>query len=365
MSEIEKNASNFLSSHSVNWQLGLDILEALVVSQGDKALARQVLHRVVELKPTLAKKFGTQDPVLNAIANRHVFIALDDVVRLGAYYKVPVIKEVGQLDLEIFAVLSSEIKLAETDWITPGAHVFGFGSCFAVNFINHLNRMGITASSSVLSEDINSPRNNCHLLDWVLNGRVNYISEQLPKLNPEFNPAEFLARLKSATHIVLTLGTVYFLARIGDDGAALPALIPGRGTVTVSPSFGELQKDIDEILKLLRQVNPGAVVMVTVSPVPLRGVMHKANPVVANMFSKSMLRAAIESFRGAGRFTYLPIYDAILGLAPHSDFAAFGKDDGECRHLNGLIIDSVMRQITSLIVRQPGGATNIAPTGNS
>ena len=51
MSEIEKNARNYLSSHSVNWQLGLDILEALVMAQGDRALATQVLHRVVELKP--------------------------------------------------------------------------------------------------------------------------------------------------------------------------------------------------------------------------------------------------------------------------------------------------------------------------
>ena len=104
MSEIENNARKYLSSHSVNWQLGLDILEALVMSRGDRTLATQVLHRVVELKPTLAKKFGNQDPVLNEIANRHVSIALDEVVSLGAYYRVPVIQDVDQLGLEVFAV---------------------------------------------------------------------------------------------------------------------------------------------------------------------------------------------------------------------------------------------------------------------
>lgn len=362
MSEIENNARNYLSSHSVNWQLGLDILEALMVSQGDRALAGQLLHRVVELKPALIKKFGTQDPALNAIANRHASIVLDDAVRPGAYYKVPVITAYAQLDLEIFAILSAEIKLAESQLIGPGSCVFGFGSCFAVNFVNHLNRIGINASSSVLSEDINSPRNNRHLLDWVINGRANFISEQLPKINPEFDPAALLTNLQRASHIVLTLGTVFFLARSGDDGTAAPALVPGRGTVTVATTFAELLEDIDEILKLVRQTNPGAVIMVTVSPVPLRGVMHKANPVVANMFSKSMLRAAIESFRGSGRFNYLPIYDAILGLTPHMDFAAFGKDDGECRHLNGLLIDAVMRQVTSLVVRQAHGRSDGSAT---
>ena len=214
--------------------------------------------------------------------------------------------------------------------------------------------MGIAASSSVLSEDINSPRNNRHLLDWALNGNVNYIAEQLPKLNPEFNPVEFVARLTAATHIVLTLGTVYFLSRVGDGGHAVPVMIPGKGVVTSAPTFDELQVDIDEILKLLRQSNPNAVVMLTVSPVPLRGVMHKANPVVANVFSKSMLRAAVEAFRIERQFIYLPIYNAIVGLAPHSDFATFGKDDGDFRHLNGMIMDAVMRQVTSIIVREQG-----------
>ena len=40
-----------------------------------------------------------------------------------------------------------------------------------------------------------------------------------------------------------------------------------------------MREDIDQILALLRQANPKAVIMMTVSPVPLRGVMHKANPV--------------------------------------------------------------------------------------
>lgn len=238
--------------------------------------------------------------------------------------------------------------------------VFGFGSCFAVNFVNYLHNHGIRATSSVLSEDINSPKNNHGLLDWVINGSSNHVSEQLHKLNPDFDAPALVANLRGATHIVLTLGTVFYLTRAGADGSIKPVLVPAPGTVTTAAPFEELRNDIAGILRLVRQANPAASIFLTVSPIPVRGVMHQANPVVANTFSKSLLRSAVESLRDRELFSYLPIYDAIIGLSPHMDFAAFGKDDGDCRHLNGAIIDSVMRQVTALIVRQPGNSGQTA-----
>jgi len=69
MSEIEKNARKYLSSHSVNWQLGLDILEALVMSRGDRTLATQVLQSLME---DLRLNNWTQVTTLQAAANNGV-----------------------------------------------------------------------------------------------------------------------------------------------------------------------------------------------------------------------------------------------------------------------------------------------------
>lgn len=355
MSEIEKNARTWLGSHSVNWELGLDLLEAMMASGGDRALAADVMRRVIEIKPALVKKFGIADPALLAIADRHTPIVLDSVVRAGAYYKVPVIGDIAALDLEVFSILSGELTLGDDDRIGADATVFGFGSCFAVNFVNYLHNHGVRARSSVLSEDINSPRNNRCLLAWVIDGEENHVSAQLHKLNPEFDPAALRENLRSASHIVLTMGTVFSLTRKNADGSPAPALVPAPGTVTTAATYDELRQDMTAIVQLVRRVNPAARIFLTVSPIPFRGIMHQANPVAANNFSKSLLRAAVESLRGEKLFTYLPIYDAVIGLSPHMDFAAFGKDDGESRHLNGAIIDAIMRQITSLIVKAPTG----------
>ncbi len=350
MGEIEKVAQNYLASHSLNWRLGLDIYNSLIAHDVDRDLCSKVLKRVVEIKPVLVKKLKLDDPELKSIMERHSSIVLDEFAP-GAYYMAPVIKDMAQLDLEVFSVLSSECQVGQADFITRDSFVFGFGSCFAVNFINYMARLGIRSASSILSEDINSPRNNFHLLDWVLNDKENHVTTQIFKLNPEFDKTTLVSNMKNASHIVLTLGTVFHLARKAPDGTWSPTLVPSPGATTVASSIGELHADIRGILEMVRNVNPAARIFLTVSPIPLLGILHKANPVVANTFSKSMLRAAVEGIRGLGLFKYLPIYDAIIGLSPVMDFAAFGKDDGNPRHLNGGVVDSVMRQVTNLLVK--------------
>ncbi|SNS15525.1 GSCFA domain-containing protein [Tropicimonas sediminicola] len=124
--------------------------------------------------------------------------------------------------------------------------------------------------------------------------------------------------LRKSDLFIFTMGlTETWLSK--EDGAAFP-LCPGTAGGTFSEdrhvfhnlSPGEIHRDMQEFIKLVRSVNPKMRFILTVSPVPLMATATNDNVAVATMYSKSALRAAAGRLAGGMKFVdYFPSYEII------------------------------------------------------
>lgn len=145
--------------------------------------------------------------------------------------------------------------------------------------------------------------------------------------------------------LVFTLGlTECWVSR--DDGAAYP-LCPGVSGGRFDPArhafvnltVADVVADMTAFLGLLRSVNPGARVVLTVSPVPLAATYGGQHVLAATTYSKAVLRVAAETLaREAPDVAYFPSFEIITG-AP-SRGAYFAED---CRSVTEAGVAHVMR----------------------
>lgn len=128
---------------------------------------------------------------------------------------------------------------------------------------------------------------------------------------------------------IFTLGlTEAWRAR--DDGAVFP-LCPGVAGGDYAPNahefvnFGveEVVADMTGFLERLRGVNPGARVILTVSPVPLVATAERRHVMVSTMASKSILRVACDTLeRRFENVAYFPSYEIVAGGYCGADYFA-------------------------------------------
>jgi hypothetical protein len=338
-------ANHFLESSSINWQLGLDLYNKLILFPGHESLTSLLIKRVVELKPNLVKRFGIEDRSLTEIAERHQEIVLNDKFLMNKNFDIKTINSQNDFELFAYSIFEDVLKNINIKKINSKSKVFGFGSCFAVNFINHLNHLNINASSSVLSEDINSPVNNIMLLKFILQEIQSDFVGELLRLNKDFDVEQIRSSIIHSSHIVLTLGSAFHL--VSDQEKNI--LIPTKSSKTVVANFQDLLSAVNEIFDLIRKFNNKATIFLTVSPIPLKGVMGQSSAINANILSKSLLRSVV-NYLDHDKFTYLPLYDILNAAAGYSNRAFFGLDDGNSRHLNGDVIKILMNTVTSFIV---------------
>jgi hypothetical protein len=166
---------------------------------------------------------------------------------------------------------------------------------------------------------------------------------------------------EQASLFIFTLGlTEAWVSRL--DGAVFPAC-PG----TVAGSFdperhafrnfdaAEVTADLREFVGLLRSINTGIRIILTVSPVPLVATATEDHVVTANAYSKSVLRvAAAELAKHEPDVAYFPAYEIITGpQAPEEFFAA------DRRSVSVAGINSVVRALLahSEAGREPEAAT--------
>jgi hypothetical protein len=128
---------------------------------------------------------------------------------------------------------------------------------------------------------------------------------------------------------VFTLGlTEAWLATA--DGAVFP-LAPGVVAPHIDDSgcafhnFGvsEVAADLAAFIARLESVNPGARLILTVSPVPLIATYEDRHVLVSTVASKSILRAAVdETIRRHPQISYFPAYEIVTGPQARGTFFA-------------------------------------------
>ncbi|GEP62029.1 GSCFA domain-containing protein [Reyranella soli] len=240
--------------------------------------------------------------------------------------------------------------------LEPGDSIFTMGSCFARNIENHLITRGYRVPmrelfktplfSAMAPDTINNygVPSLANELSWALDPETpfpydDHILEVMtgryadlhlsPTLRPQ--PKETVHELRKllieATQtvrncriVIMTLGLaeVWFDKQTGTyiNEAVRPAFIrsyPGRFELHVL-SFDEVLSYMRRVLDLLRLYGqPETRVILTVSPVPLNATHRPMDVIVANTYSKSVLRCVIDAVMTEYSFvTYYPSYESVM-----------------------------------------------------
>lgn len=120
---------------------------------------------------------------------------------------------------------------------------------------------------------------------------------------------------------ILTLGLTEVW--VSDEGGFAVPLPPGvvasplAGAAGFSPknlSVGEMTEELTAFIDDLRLVNPGARVMLTVSPVPIIATFNERHVIVSNTYTKSALRVVAQQVCDLrGDVLYFPSYEIAVG----------------------------------------------------
>ena len=224
------------------------------------------------------------------------------------------------------------------------ASFFCVGSCFATNVAWHLSRLGARIHTTVLAESINSPRNNVDLFHYLDTGerRGLLLRDDIRELAAL---DEIRAAFLASDTVVLTLGCAYSLVS-GATGEPLSRLEPGArfGRPTASSVAASLAGIVDTC-----EARGFRDIFMTVSPVPLAGTLaHDQNPFVSDAASKAILRAALEEVLVTRPVRYIPSFEVFRQGALHAHFPVMGLEDGNSRHVDAAIVESVIRRFVDL-----------------
>jgi GSCFA family len=268
----------------------------------------------------------------------------------------------------------SEVLGSHRLLIQKGDRVVSAGSCFASNLVPYLEKVGLTylrteamhpafhglepealgyAKFSAAYGNIYTARQLLQLLKrclktfspvedrWPLSdGIVDPLRPGLrycARSHREFDllTAQHLRRtceaFESADVFVFTLGlTEAWVSRL--DGTVFPAC-PGTVAGSFDPerhefinfTVPEVLCDLDEFIRLLRQINSDVRLIITVSPVPLVATATGGHVLSASIYSKSVLRVAAEEITKCHTdITYFPAYEIVAG--PQAPEAFLEKD---------------------------------------
>lgn len=176
---------------------------------------------------------------------------------------------------------------------------------------------------------------------WV-NDEGRFVDPFRPNIEPRgfATPEELIAdqrqHLRKVREMFETLDIFVFTLGLTEawvskaDGAVFPVCPGVAGGVFDNDKFefvnfgvNDVISDLDEFLHLLREVNPSARVIVTVSPVPLIATAENRHVLVSTTYSKSALRVACEEAANKYDFVeYFPSYEIITGAFNRGSYFA-------------------------------------------
>lgn len=159
------------------------------------------------------------------------------------------------------------------------------------------------------------------------------------------NIANFSRSIVDADVFVVTLGLVEMFVdnRTGCVLNTSPHPLcmrkyPGRFD-HYRPNYEYLKRELDSLLDLVLERNPGLEIVMTVSPVPLQSTMTSDDVVVSNSYSKSLLRVLAQAASDEREcVSYFPSYEMVM----NSPRPLTWEED--CIHVRGDIVDRVTKR---------------------
>ena len=298
--------------------------------------------------------------------------------------------------------LESAFDFPATPLITKETRVFTIGSCFARNIAVFLKSKGFNADTFRLAEDLNSPLSNAKMISVAAadkDVRAEYLRRWISALRPKETSFslghlvekesdrldQLIDEIRSAEVIVQTIGNTldFFIEpQPGDIGPSVPVAPKflwisnseeARGSISAgmktagahfrSATFAEAKAAIGTMYGKIRELNPSAPCILTLSPVPIDGAIGIARnaargAIELDCVSKSILRAALfelsEEWLAAGAaFHYFPSYELVRWIGPLLPIPIFGAEDASSKHVSQDVLSAVYSFFISKFCFQP------------
>ncbi len=258
--------------------------------------------------------------------------------------------------------LRTEIKLEpqQQNQIDYTSKILLLGSCFSENIGNKLtyykfdtvvNPFGIlftpTAIEKVIQDTISKKKYD--LKDLVLqNGLYHSLHHHsdISDTNAEqvlnnIHQAQksCLERLKTATHIIITLGTSWIYQYLKTkEFVANCHKIPEAEFTKKLLSISEIENSLQEIIKTIRKVNPNTQITTTISPV-----RHTKDGLIENSLSKAQLLTAVHKTRENHHAAYFGSYEIMM-----DDLRDYRFYDADLIHPNTTAINYIWEQFSNV-----------------
>jgi hypothetical protein len=361
----------YLNSNSIDWSFGVSLYNQFRLSKFEKneflsVILEKLILRMLSIKPNLSldllyssEKNNFADFYFNELDIKNIYNkSFKSIIIKDEKILINEKKEISEAKIKLYTKeILNRAYFNESDFINVvdrilsktklpkidifDSTVFTFGSCFATNFAKILNELNYKVHSNLIAENVNSTINNYHLLEYIiLNKKIELINE----LNfSEDMKEDFMNNLSNSTHIIYTLGTTLYLKNFKTN---LPTIFSENSKENSFLTYSEHVHYLIEIIKLLKNINPKAKLILSVSPVPIRGLKGDYCIIQADTFSKSILRSSINELTNLfDDVYYLPTFEIFRSLAIHSNFALFGFDDRNPRHIRGDMLSAVINKI--------------------
>ncbi|HKP18578.1 MAG TPA: GSCFA domain-containing protein [Gaiellaceae bacterium] len=238
--------------------------------------------------------------------------------------------------------------------LAADATIITTGSCFAVNLRKHLARAGVAALSIHVPTGLNNTFAVLDFLSWCVTGSQTGRGFRYDRTEDgairEWTPVEererYLEAIRDAGGFVVTLG----LAEVWEDresGGVFWRGVPeeifdaGRHVFRLS-TVEENEKNLVEIVEVIRSVCPTQPIVFTLSPVPLKATFRDISCVSADCVSKSTLRVAIDRVAGRGldNVYYWPSFEVVRWIGPALKQRMYGIPN--MRHVKGNVVAAIL-----------------------
>jgi GSCFA family protein len=244
----------------------------------------------------------------------------------------------------------------EEPMLSERDQVVAIGSCFAGELRHYLAQAGVDSKRIWVPEGLNNTYALLDFLSWCVSGDTTrtgfrYDRDRDGKIRQWVAPEpreRYSTLLAGSGAVVFTIG----LAEVWQDketGGVFWHGVPKQiydsdRHVSRLTTVEENAANIRRLIDLVRSVSPGAPVVLTLSPVPLKGTFRGISSVSADSVSKSVLRVALDEVMGDGRpgVYYWPSFEIVRSAGLNLSWPAYGVDDGKTRHVSRRLVAEIV-----------------------
>jgi GSCFA family len=231
--------------------------------------------------------------------------------------------------------------------------VVTLGSCFAQELREVLELAGFGSGSFWIPAGLNNTYAVLDFVSWAVTGGATERGfryergpdGQIAEWSPTEERAAYEQHFRTAGAFVFTLG----LAEVWVDretdrvfwrGVPEEIYDAGRHEFRLT-TVGENEQNIRRIVELIREVNPAAPIVLTLSPVSLLATFRDVSCITADCVSKSVLRVALDNVvtEKPDNVYYWPSFELVKWAGSVFDWRVYGED---ARHVHRYLVQCII-----------------------